>query len=606
MMFADAPHPLAPLLAEERLLLGDLRELLARRGGPPEHVAAIRQALADLDHLFLLVVAGEFNAGKSALVNALLGETVLPEGVTPTTAAVTLLSYGEQAERRDRPDGLLEVRHPLPLLREVALVDTPGTNAILRHHEQLTREFIPRSDLVLFVTSADRPFTESERDFLEQIRGWGKKIVVVLNKRDLLQGPGELETQLAYIRESAQRLLGLDPPILPVSARQARAAQAEPDPTRAAELLQASGFDTFREYLEQTLDAGGRLGLKLLSALGVAERIVGQHRDALDRRLALLHGDRETARRIEHHLEQHAEDRRGEFAFRLDRLDNLLHDLTNRGERFFAENLRLARLFDLLNADKVRGDFEREVIADTPQRIDDLAQDLIDWLVDQDQRLWQWVTLEAQRRAEAAPDAARGRLELPYAEDRRAVLQTLLRTTRDVIRRHDHRQEAEQLAASVRETITRTGLVEAGAVGLGTISAIVVGSVAADVTGLLLAGAVAGFGFFLLPLRRRRAEAQFRQRTEQLREALDSALRQEFEQSLEASTARVRGVLAPYDRFVEDEIVRLEGDSRELERVGEQMSALRRRIGEVHGAGPEPIPHPEPAVSAPDPSAPSG
>lgn len=586
MIFDPAGHPLAPLLAEERGLLGDLRELLARRGGPPEQVATIRQALADLDHLCLLVVAGEFNAGKSALINALLGETVLAEGVTPTTAAVTLLTYGDRPERHDRTDGLLEVRQPLPLLRELALVDTPGTNAILRHHEQLTRDFIPRSDLVLFVTSADRPFSESERAFLEQIRAWGKKIVVVLNKKDLLAGSSELEAQRAFIRESAQRLLGLDPPIWPVSARLARAAQAESDRRRAAALLEASGFGPFRAYLEATLDDRGRLQLKLLGALGVAERVVAEQRVALDQRLALLHGDRETARRIEHHLEQHAEDRRREFGFRLDRLDNLLHDLTARGQRFFEEHLRFGRIFDLFNAERVRADFEREVVADVPQRIEDLAADLIDWLVEQDQRLWQWVTLEAQRRAEAVPDAARGRLEPPFAEGRRAVLQALVRATRDVLRRHDHRGEAAKLAASVRETVTRTTLVEASALGLGAITMAIVGSAAADVTGLLAAGALAGVGLYLLPLRRRRAEQQFRERSEELRASLDAALRREFEQSLNASITRVRSLLAPYDRFVEDELARITADAERLDRLATRFAELRGRIGGTTKHGP--------------------
>ena len=71
-------------------------------------------------------------------------------------------------------------------------MDTPGTNAVLREHEALTREFVPRSDLVLFVTSADRPFTESERAFLEAIRDWGKKIVVVVNKIDILETEDDL------------------------------------------------------------------------------------------------------------------------------------------------------------------------------------------------------------------------------------------------------------------------------------------------------------------------------------------------------------------------------------------------------------------------------
>jgi small GTP-binding protein len=578
VVFPHSPHPLSAALADERRLLGDLRELLTRRGGPPDHLVRLRQALADLDHLFLLVVAGEFNSGKSALINALLGEPVLAEGVTPTTAALTLLTHGDRSDQIDRTDGLLEIRHPLPLLHDLALVDTPGTNAISRLHESLTREFIPRSDLLLFVTSADRPFTESERAFLEQIRDWGKKIVVVLNKVDLLGSRADVETQLRFIRESAQRLLGLDPPIYPLSVRQARSALGEPESEHKRQLLRESGFEELRDYLETTLDDRQRLRLKLLSALGVGERLADEYRRALVQRLAVLHGDREASEAIERHLVQHADDLGREFEFRLDRLDNLLHDLSQRGQRFFQGSIRLGRVFDLINADKVRSDFEREVVADTPERVEELSQRLIDWLVDQDQRLWQWVSREVHLRNEAAPEAARSRLEQPFAEDRRAVLQTLTRATRDVLRRHDHRREAEQLATSVRDTVAQATLVEAGALGLGAITMAVVGSAAADVTGLLAAGALATLGLYLLPLKRRRLEAQFRERTEQLRETLSSALRREMESSTAQSVARVRAALAPYDRFVRTELERLESDSRELDRLADGFVALRGQI----------------------------
>ena len=592
VLFDSSHHPLSPALAEERRLLGDLRELLARRGGPAEQLGTLRQALADLDQLFLLVLVGEFNSGKSALINALLGERVLPEGVTPTTAAVTRVTYGERPERVDGTDGVLEVRHPLPLLRELALVDTPGTNAIVRHHQQLTERFIPRSDLVLFVTSADRPFTESERAFLEQIRTWGKKIVIVLNKRDLLAGPAELEAQLAFIRESAQRLLGLDPPIYSVSARLAGEAQATAEPERSEALLRASGLGELQAHLEATLDDCGRLRLKLLSALGVAERLARDYRQALDRRVALLQGDREASRAVRRHLDQHADERRQEFELRLGRLDNLLHDMSGRGQRFFGDTVRLGRVFDLLNADKVRGDFERQVLADVPQRVEDLAQELIDWLVDQDQRLWQWVTQEIQKRDAVAPDSTRGRLEAPFSQDRRALLRTLMRTTRDVLRRHDHRREAEQLAAAVRDTVTRAGLVEAGALGLGAVTMAIVGSAAADVTGLVAAGALAGLGLYLLPLKRRRVERQFRERTDELRQTLATALRQEFESSLSGSLARVRAALAPYETFVEGELEMLEADARELDRLAETLGRLRGQIeaacSEPPVAGPRP------------------
>jgi GTPase Era involved in 16S rRNA processing len=133
------------------------------------------------------VVVGEFNAGKSAFINALVGERILGEGVTPTTSGIHLLRYGDQISNELSPAAIRVVTAPLDLLRDVHIVDTPGTNAIVREHERLTNDFVPRSDLVLFITSSDRPFTETERQFLETIRNWGKKIVLILNEVDIFE-----------------------------------------------------------------------------------------------------------------------------------------------------------------------------------------------------------------------------------------------------------------------------------------------------------------------------------------------------------------------------------------------------------------------------------
>src|SRR5437867_7213024 len=103
--------------------------------------------------------------------------------------------------------------YPAEFLREISIVDTPGTNAVIQRHQQTTEHFVPRADLVLFVTSADRPFTETERAFLELIRDWGKKIVVVLNERDLIESDDELQQIERFIAENAQRLLRIRPPI---------------------------------------------------------------------------------------------------------------------------------------------------------------------------------------------------------------------------------------------------------------------------------------------------------------------------------------------------------------------------------------------------------
>ena len=178
------------LLQQERQLASDLKACLQAFEETNTYAAALQQATIALDELFLLVVVGEFNSGKSACINALLHNEVLEEGVIPTTHQVTILRYGPQKAQLMCEQGLLELVYPADFLRDISIVDTPGVNAVLLEHQRLTEEFVPRSDLILFITSVDRPFTQSERVFLEHIRAWGKKIVILLNKIDLLHRPG--------------------------------------------------------------------------------------------------------------------------------------------------------------------------------------------------------------------------------------------------------------------------------------------------------------------------------------------------------------------------------------------------------------------------------
>src|SRR5574341_293512 len=239
----------AALLRDEKNYLVGLHASLSSLKHPPEELDDLRQALLQLDELFLIVVVGEFNAGKSALINAMLGQHVLPEGVTPTTTRITLVKYGEKIEEAFGEGDLATLSFPLDLLRELNIVDTPGTNAVIRRHEELTRDFIPRSDLVLFVTSVDRPFTESERQFLEHIREWGKKIVFIINKRDILENdaPG-LKQVTEFVIENAQRLLGFTPEMFAVSAKRAQTGDGK-----------SSGMDALRDYVWSWLDEKARL-----------------------------------------------------------------------------------------------------------------------------------------------------------------------------------------------------------------------------------------------------------------------------------------------------------------------------------------------------------
>src|SRR5437667_3907030 len=121
-------------LTEARRLLAELRDTLIRFGATAQDESALATSIQQLDEFFLLVVVGEFNAGKSAFINALVGRAVLKEGVTPTTARIHVLKHGEAAVS-EAGDGVQVVTAPVDVLREAHIVDTPGTNAAIREHE---------------------------------------------------------------------------------------------------------------------------------------------------------------------------------------------------------------------------------------------------------------------------------------------------------------------------------------------------------------------------------------------------------------------------------------------------------------------------------------
>src|SRR5512133_2636261 len=87
------------LLKDERRLLNELRVALVQTGTDPSDQETLADSIQQLEEIFLLVIVGEFNAGKSAFINALLGQKLLTEGVTPTTTQIQVLRYGETQDR---------------------------------------------------------------------------------------------------------------------------------------------------------------------------------------------------------------------------------------------------------------------------------------------------------------------------------------------------------------------------------------------------------------------------------------------------------------------------------------------------------------------------
>ncbi len=555
-------------LAEARHLLSDIRDALTRFGVTADDQSALTASIRQLDEFFLLVVVGEFNAGKSAFINALAGQQVLLEGVTPTTAKIHLVKYGDAISTTVDAQGILVVTAPVELLREVHIVDTPGTNAIMREHERLTAEFVPRSDLVLFVTSADRPFTETERAFLQDIRDWGKKIVVVVNKVDIFERESEVEEVLTFVRDGAYRLLGIAPEIFPVSARLAlRAKQGEPS------LWAASRFESLERFIRESLDEISRFRLKLANPLGVGQALANRYATIAGERLVLLKDDLALLDDIERQLAVYREDLARGFELRMTAVEKVLVDMEARGHAYFEDTLRLGRVMDLFNRARIQKEFEDRVVADAPRQVDRRVTELIDWLIDQDFRQWQAITSRLADRTREHGSRVLGAPEVgSFHQDRARLIDSVGREAQRVVDTYDKQREAAVIADQARVAVATAAAAGGAALGLGTLVTIAASTAAADVTGIVLASVVGALGFLVIPARRRKAKAEMQGKVSALRERLAVALRTEFERAREQSSARIAQAVDPYSRFVRAEQTR-------WTEARSSLNALRDRAG---------------------------
>ncbi len=264
---------------------------------------------------FNLVVLGEFNHGKSTFVNALLGQALLPVGITPTTATINHIVWGDPPSARaikedgtteevdvsdladfvtldgERSTGIryVELGYPAEILRDkVTLVDTPGVNDINEQRAEITYSYIPRADAVIFLLDGTQPLKRSEISFIRHrlMRRSKDKLIFVLGKSDLLS-EDDLAEAMAFTRENLSKLVE-DPEIFAASPRLYLAEQHE-----------QSGMLPFMDYMRRYLDEQrGRVLLD--NALSDGLRTVSYVRSSLGiKRMSQQLSVEELTRRIE-------------------------------------------------------------------------------------------------------------------------------------------------------------------------------------------------------------------------------------------------------------------------------------------------------------------
>ncbi len=590
----------AELVAAERRLVLAVRDALARADGPRADLDRLARLVQEIDELFLLVVAGEYNAGKSTFINALLGDEVFAMGDLPTTRAISILRHGDPGPPEPAGEHVRVHRYPLDALRDLEIVDTPGTNSIDRMEEEITRGFVPRADLVLFVTSLLQPLTASELSFLTLIREWGKKTIFVVNGADRRNSDEQLDRVREYIaREVAARLGGPPPAVYVVSALRALrrklagrgAAQALGGPPLPADDPRDE-FAALERYLLDTLRQGERVRLKLLSPVGVLRRVLDGNAAALAARQDVVRDDARVLRAVRDQLAAYSAEMRTDSERYLLELRAALAEVERRGRTWLERNIRVGNYALLRNKDAVENRFRAEVVADAPRQIEDVVHRMVDWTVARNLKLWTAAFAEldahtARLRASGAL-GAHGDGEFQY--NREELFNRLRQPVERRLGAFDAESEARQVVEAMREAVGQAFGINVLAVGLGAVFVAVFTTAALDVTGVLTATLFALAGWLIVPARRRRLVTELEEKIAKLSTDLSALLAAKFQEQLARYEEQLVEVVQPYERFLDTERARLEQAVSELGAARGEVDELERRITAAFPDGARPAP----------------
>ena len=493
---------------------------LAERCADIEATDILRARLTNVQAAALLVVVGEVKAGKSSFINALLREDICEVAPGPCTARIEELVYGVERKVETLSDVWQRVFLPKEVLREITIVDTPGTNSIVKDHQTITEKYIPQSDLVVFVFSAVNPHTKSAWELLTLIKKeWHRKMVFVLQQSDRATQK-ELITNLEHVRQYARDRQVESPTVFILSAK------------REMEGIPENAFVEFRNFLQNTIACGEAWRMKVEGSYQTIRSVMTRLLAHLRAEKVAVDDERAFYQGLLCQVDAREEKARGLKVLIVDKLAATYNTLARHSEDEFAKGLRVGKLFRravpfLRDKDTeawlgdLKSGFEKSARREIKAEAGQVSMDLFNEMRTMMEELVQSIARRQER--------IRADVTFPKAADQVGTLQRLQKKLDGV------RIDENILRGKVAETTDVRKLAVAGSLlaALGLIIAALSPILWLDVTG----GIFLGTGIFLVAVglfwRRNSVMKDFKQRLgdsqQQFRERLDAEFSEIFD-----------------------------------------------------------------------------
>ncbi len=486
--------------------------------------AILKQQLANP---FSIFICGEFNAGKSSLLNQLNNQDIADVGFLPTTQEIE--SY--------KPEGF----------GGLVFIDSPGTNSIIEQHQELTENYLQQADIILFVTSVERPLSKSEQDYLTLVdRTWARKIIVAINKIDLVK-ENEAKQIREYISEGLSHILAQMPPVFAISAQT------------------GAGIDELKSFLLAFLAEGEKVKLKLKgpqnSLLVYLEQLEQQNKaiqSKLESEKVIF--DR-TSRRIEERLEEY----NLLFGIFRDNIDDLFDNLIQGTNSLIDENTSFLTV--LKRRITKEDDLLEERLAKTLKEVqlDKNLQEIFKEATSTFLKYRDRIVREAKEDLSTAIEVSEDSLTIPPINTNKLEVD-------------DFAAKIKYAAEEGLDSFWRLGIT-AAATGFG--GQLLFNAASADATAFLIAGLFGLMSFNALPRQRKRVKADLEQTYRNLQENYTTTLKNSLAAELNKCLQQFADIIRPKQEELTNKIAASELIDQETSIIKAEITNITKEVEEL-------------------------
>ncbi len=526
-----------------------------------------------LDEPFLFVIVGEVKSGKSSFINALLGtgEEITAVGPQPLTDTIQQIKYGEEYREEVVNEYYKKIYVNIPILQDISIVDTPGTNTIIDHHQEITERFVPVSDMIVFVFEAKNPYRQSSWDFFNYIHEeWKKKVIFVLQQKDLV-APDALQVNHEGVVNYAKERGISDPKVFDVSALE----EENGDPN--------SGFGELKDYISHNITGGQAPLLKLENIADTSSTIVGRLENGLADREKQYEADKAFRNDIKQTLDEQQE-------YTEKQVDNLVENLLSGYDRVTEDTKKelksglsfvamVTKSFKSLVSkqespkvwlDGLRTDLEKNLNIELKDQLSDGVGDIADSI----QNMAKMIDLKLQQNRTVLPD--NHDLFGHIAENRRKILEEVRESFSKFLKNNKNFEEGSLVDTS--DTIAPDIATGSGIAIVGIILTALTNGMIFDITGGILTTFGLAFAGITAGLNRRKIIKTYDSEIEAGRNTLRDDLTTKLDEYVDGIRVKIEENFQQFDDLLEKEKSDLQEFRNRVDDVNRELENVQVKI----------------------------